>query len=56
MEFENVNVLIERAKQSGKTKRMAIIAAGEAHVIDAALHAWKDGIVEYAASKGVNLL
>lgn len=46
MEYRNFEALVNQAKQNGKAKRMAVIAAGEAHVIDAALHAWKDGIVD----------
>lgn len=46
MEYSNFETLIEQAKNAGKRKRMAIISAAEPHVIDSALKAYHDGIIE----------
>lgn len=45
MEYSNFNILLEQARNSAKHRRMAIIAAGEPHVVDAVLRAWRDGMI-----------
>lgn len=46
MEYSNFETLVEHAKNTGKRKRMAIIAAGESHVVDSVLKAYRDGIID----------
>lgn len=46
MEYQNFETLVEQAKNSETRKRMAVIAAGESHVIEATLKAYADGIID----------
>lgn len=46
MDLQNFEQIIERAKTSANIRRGAVVAAEELHILEAALMAFEDGIVE----------
>ena len=46
MEYKTIDELLEKAKAEKKTKRLAVAAAADEHVIEAVCRAESEGIVE----------
>ena len=46
MEYRNISQLLEKVKKSGRRKRLAVAAAADAHVLEAACRAYEENIVQ----------